>query len=117
MTVIDIADARKSYRRRGRPPERALDGLDLSVGTGGVHGFGRERVRRHDHDAHATRVVGSVSALVETPLFFRARSAVASTCACWPARPGRRRRRSRSAWSRSACATGPTTASAATRSG
>jgi hypothetical protein len=30
----------KTYRgRRGRPPQRALDGLDLLVEDGGVHGF------------------------------------------------------------------------------
>lgn len=39
MTVIEVAGAHKSYRRRRRPAERALNGLDLIVDTGGVHGF------------------------------------------------------------------------------
>jgi ABC-2 type transport system ATP-binding protein len=28
-----------TYRRRGRPPQKVLGGLDLPVGSGGVHGF------------------------------------------------------------------------------
>jgi ABC-2 type transport system ATP-binding protein len=83
----------KSYRRRGRPPQRALDGLDLVVESGGVHGFlgpngsgktttirvllglirpdaGEVRLLDRPVPAALPSVVGSVGALVETPLFF-----------------------------------------------
>src|SRR4029079_1267022 len=39
MPVIDAEGVRKTYRRRGKPPKAALDGLDLQVESGGVHGF------------------------------------------------------------------------------
>ena len=39
MPVIEATDVRKTYRRRGKPPKAALDGLDLVVDEGGVHGF------------------------------------------------------------------------------
>jgi ABC-2 type transport system ATP-binding protein len=39
MPVIEAVDVRKTYRRRGKPPKAALDGLDLHVEAGGVHGF------------------------------------------------------------------------------
>ncbi|MFL6182079.1 MAG: ABC transporter ATP-binding protein [Actinomycetes bacterium] len=39
MPVIDAVGVRKTYRRRGKPPKAALDGLDLRVESGGVHGF------------------------------------------------------------------------------
>ena len=39
MTVIEAIDVRKTYRRRGKPPKAALDGLNLVVDEGGVHGF------------------------------------------------------------------------------
>ena len=39
MTVIEVAGAHKSYARWRRPPEKAVDGLDLVVEDGGVHGF------------------------------------------------------------------------------
>ena len=93
MTVIEVAGAHKSYRRRRKPPERALDGLDLVVETGGVHGFlgpngsGKTTTIRMllglvSADAGELRllgqpvpqalpdVIGQVGALVETPLFF-----------------------------------------------
>jgi len=39
----------KTYRRRGRNPQKALDGLDLLVESGGVHGLpGAERVGQDD---------------------------------------------------------------------
>jgi ABC-2 type transport system ATP-binding protein len=83
----------KSYRRRGRPAQRALDGLDLLVQTGGVHGFlgpngsgktttirvllglvrpdaGEVRLLDRPVPAALPTVIGSVGALVETPLFF-----------------------------------------------
>jgi ABC-2 type transport system ATP-binding protein len=93
MSVIDVTDARKSYRRRRRPPERALDGLDLTVDTGGVHGFlgpngsgktttirmllglvsadsGRLHLLGRPVPEALPEVIGDVGALVETPLFF-----------------------------------------------
>ena len=93
MTVIEVAGARKSYRRRGKPPERALDGLDLVVGTGGVHGFlgpngsgktttirmllglvradeGELRLLGQRVPDGLPDVIAHVGALVETPLFF-----------------------------------------------
>ncbi|MEO8106832.1 MAG: ATP-binding cassette domain-containing protein [Actinomycetes bacterium] len=39
MPVIEAHDVRKTYRRRGKPPKAALDGIDLVVEEGGVHGF------------------------------------------------------------------------------
>lgn len=93
MTVIEVSGARKSYRRWRKPPEQALDGLDLSVGEGGVHGFlgpngsGKTTTIRVllglvYADAGDLRVFGEpvpqalpalvphIGALVETPLFF-----------------------------------------------
>lgn len=93
MTVIEVAGAHKTYRRWRKPPEKALDGLDLTVATGGVHGFlgpngsgktttirmllglvsadaGRLRVLGRPVPAALPGVIGSVGALVETPLFF-----------------------------------------------
>ncbi len=91
--VIEITGASKVYRRRGKPPERAVDGLDLSVPAGGVHGFlgpngsgktttirmllglvsadaGQLRLLGADVPAKLPEVIGHVGALVETPLFF-----------------------------------------------
>ena len=93
MTVIEVTGASKSYRRRGRPPERALSGLDLVVDTGGVHGFlgpngsgktttirmllglvrpdaGELRLLGQPVPQALPAVIGHVGALVETPLFF-----------------------------------------------
>ncbi len=39
MAVVEVAGAHKSYGRRFKPPEKALDGLDLSVAEHRVHGF------------------------------------------------------------------------------
>jgi ABC-2 type transport system ATP-binding protein len=39
VPVIEAIGVRKTYRRRGKPPKAALDGLDLVVEAGGVHGF------------------------------------------------------------------------------
>ena len=39
MSVVEVRGAAKTYRRRRKPPLRALDGLDLLVEQGGVHGF------------------------------------------------------------------------------
>ena len=91
--VIETAGVHKTYRRRRKPPERALDGLDLVVGQGGVHGFlgpngsgktttirmllglvrpdsGDLRLLGRPVPQALPQVVGSVGALVETPLFF-----------------------------------------------
>jgi ABC-2 type transport system ATP-binding protein len=91
--VIEVTGVHKIYTRRGKPPERALDGLDLAVGDGGVHGFlgpngsGKTTTIRMllglvSADAGGLallgrpvpqalpQVIGAVGALVETPLFF-----------------------------------------------
>jgi ABC-2 type transport system ATP-binding protein len=93
MPVIEVVGARKEYRRWRKPPQRALDGLDLVVEEGGVHGFlgpngsgktttirallglvradaGRLRLLDQEVPAALPDVVGGVGALVETPLFF-----------------------------------------------
>jgi ABC-2 type transport system ATP-binding protein len=93
VTVIEVRGAHKTYRRRRRPPERAVDGLDLTVETGGVHGFlgpngsgktttirmllglvaadsGELRLLGEPVPQALPGVIGSVGALVETPLFF-----------------------------------------------
>ena len=41
MPIIDVHGLRKSYTRLRRPPQHALDGLDLTVEEGGVFGFVR----------------------------------------------------------------------------
>ena len=93
MPVIEVRGAHKSYRRRGKPAEKALDGLDLVVEGGGVHGFlgpngsgktttirmllglvaaGGGQLRLFDRVVPAAlpEVIGDIGALVETPLFF-----------------------------------------------
>ena len=93
MAVIEVTGASKTYRRRRRPPQKALDGLDLHVDEGGVHGFlgpngsgktttirvllglvradaGETRLLGQSVPQHLPEVVGAVGALVETPLFF-----------------------------------------------
>ena len=93
MPVIEVESASKTYRRRGKPALRALDGLDLQVDAGGVHGFlgpngsgktmtirvllglvradaGRLRLLDAPVPDALPRVIGDVGALVETPLFF-----------------------------------------------
>jgi ABC-2 type transport system ATP-binding protein len=93
MTVIEVTGAHKTYKRRRKPPERALNGLDLHVDTGGVHGFlgpngsgktttirmllglisadsGDMRLLDQPVPRALPEVIGSVGALVETPLFF-----------------------------------------------
>ncbi|HEV7210880.1 MAG TPA: ABC transporter ATP-binding protein [Blastococcus sp.] len=94
MPAVQMAAVSKTYRRRGRPPQKALDGLDLLVETGGVHGFlgpngsgktttirvllglvrpddgGDIRLLDRAVPAGLPDVVGGVGALVETPLFF-----------------------------------------------
>ena len=93
MPVIEVRGAHKTYRRPRRPPQRAIDGLDLSVEEGGVHGFlgpngsgktttirmllglvqpddGELRLLGQPVPDGLPDVIGSVGALVETPLFF-----------------------------------------------
>ncbi len=93
MDVIEVRGVTKTYRRRGRPPLRALDDLDLTVAAGGVHGFlgpngsgktttirallglvgidgGELRLLGRPVPAELPTVVADVGALVETPLFF-----------------------------------------------
>jgi ABC-2 type transport system ATP-binding protein len=95
MPAVQLTAVSKSYRRRGRPPHKALDSLDLLVETGGVHGFlgpngsgktttirvllglvsadaGGGEIRLLDRPVPAglPDVIGAVGALVETPLFF-----------------------------------------------
>ncbi len=93
MAVIEVVGARKTYKRWRKPAERAVDGLDLLVEEGGVHGFlgpngsgktttirmllGLIRADGGDLSVFGRpvpralpEVVGHVGALVETPLFF-----------------------------------------------
>lgn len=93
MNVVEVRGVSKTYRRRGKPPLRALDGLDLLVEAGGVHGFlgpngsgktttirvllglvradeGQLRLLDQPVPASLPAVIGGVGALVETPLFF-----------------------------------------------
>jgi len=93
MSVIEVRGLEKVYRRLRRPPERALDGLDLDVPEGGVFGFlgpngsgktttirgllgliradaGEMKLLGRRVPDDLSRVVSSVGALVETPQFF-----------------------------------------------
>ena len=95
MPAVEMVGVSKTYQRRGKQPQKALDALDLVVDTGGVHGFlgpnGSGKTTtirvllglvRPDSGFGAIRlldqpvpdglpeVIGSVGALVETPLFF-----------------------------------------------
>jgi ABC-2 type transport system ATP-binding protein len=95
MPAVQLTAVSKTYRRRGRSPQKALDDLDLLVESGGVHGFlgpngsgktttirvllglvsadsGGGEVRLLDRPVPdgLPDVIGGVGALVETPLFF-----------------------------------------------
>jgi len=93
VAVVEVTGAHKSYHRRGKPPQKALDGLDLSVGAHRVHGFlgpngsgktttirallglvrvdsGSMRLLDRPVPEDLPDVIGSVGALVESPLFF-----------------------------------------------
>ncbi|TFV56450.1 ABC transporter ATP-binding protein [Geodermatophilus sp. DF01-2] len=94
MPAVVMEAVTKTYRgRRGRPPQKALDDLDLLVESGGVHGFlgpngsgkttsirvllglvsadsGTARIFDRPVPEALPEVVGGVGALVETPLFF-----------------------------------------------
>jgi ABC-2 type transport system ATP-binding protein len=93
VPAVELHAVSKSYTRRGKPPQKALDDLHLVVGSGGVHGFlgpngsgktttirvllglvradaGEVRLLDRPVPAGLPEVIGSVGALVETPLFF-----------------------------------------------
>ncbi|HKH04788.1 MAG TPA: ABC transporter ATP-binding protein [Acidimicrobiales bacterium] len=93
MAVIEVAGLRKEYRQGRRPPVVALDGLDLSVPAGGVHGFlgpngsgktttircllglarptaGTCRVLGADPSRDYARVQGRVGSMIETHALF-----------------------------------------------
>jgi ABC-2 type transport system ATP-binding protein len=94
MPAVVMEAVTKTYRgRRGRPPQKALDQLDLLVESGGVHGFlgpngsgkttsirvllglvsadsGTARLFDRPVPEALPEVIGHVGALVETPLFF-----------------------------------------------
>ena len=93
MSVIEAVSVHKTYRRRGKPPKAALDGLDLRVEAGGVHGFlgpngsgkttmlrcllglaradsGRMRVIDQNVPDHLPAVIGEIGVLLESPAFF-----------------------------------------------
>jgi len=93
MGAIEIVDVHKTYRRRRGGPNKAVDGLDLVVDDGGVHGFlgpngsgktttirmllglvrpdsGTLQVLGQPVPASLPQLIPEVGALVETPLFF-----------------------------------------------
>lgn len=93
MPAVQLEGVSKAYRRRGGPPQKALDGLNLLVESGGVHGFlgpngsgktttirillglvradaGEIRLLDRPVPDALPEVIASVGALVETPLFF-----------------------------------------------
>ncbi|MGY1723733.1 ABC transporter ATP-binding protein [Blastococcus sp. SYSU DS0533] len=93
MPAVQMAGVAKTYRGRGGQVLRALDGLDMTVDSGGVHGLlgpngsgkttsirvllglvrpsaGEIRLLDRPVPTDLTRVIGEVGALVETPLFF-----------------------------------------------
>ena len=93
MAVIEVTGAHKTYTRFRKPPEKAVDGLDLVVEQGGVHGFlgpngsgktttirmllglvgsdgGDLRLFGRPVPHALPEVVPHIGALVETPLFF-----------------------------------------------
>jgi len=97
MPAVEMVGVSKTYRGKGGRPHRALDGLDMTVDSGGVHGLlgpngsgkttsirallglvridagaGEMRLLDRPVPAGLPGVLGHVGALVETPLFFPA---------------------------------------------
>jgi ABC-2 type transport system ATP-binding protein len=93
VTVVEIAGLHKTYRRMLRGPQRAVDGLDMAVEAGQVHGFlgpngsgktttlrallglvranaGELRVLGERVPEALPRVAPRIGALVESPQFF-----------------------------------------------
>ncbi|HYN75744.1 MAG TPA: ABC transporter ATP-binding protein [Candidatus Limnocylindria bacterium] len=93
MPVLEVTGACKTYTRFRKPPEKAVDDLDLVVEQGGVHGFlgpngsgktttirmllglvgsdgGDLRVFGRPVPEALPEVIPHIGALVETPLFF-----------------------------------------------
>ncbi|MDK3257960.1 ATP-binding cassette domain-containing protein [Blastococcus capsensis] len=95
MPAVEMVEVSKTYRGRGGQPLKALDGLDMVVESGGVHGLlgpngsgkttsirallglvgidggaGRMRLLDEPVPSGLPGVIGHVGALVETPLFF-----------------------------------------------
>lgn len=93
MAVIEMTGLRKTYRRFRRPPQNAVNGLDLSVDEGGVFGFlgpngsgktttirlllglvapdaGDMRLLGEPVPSGLPRTIPNVGALVEAPVFF-----------------------------------------------
>jgi ABC-2 type transport system ATP-binding protein len=93
VAVLEIAGLRKTYRSLRRGPRQALDGFDMVVDAGQVHGFlgpngsgktttlrtllglirangGTMRLLGHEVPAALPEVVGRVGAIVESPQFF-----------------------------------------------
>ncbi len=91
--VLEIEGLQKSYRSRRRGTRNALDGFDMRVEAGQVHGFlgpngsgktttlrtllglirpdgGRMRLLGHEVPADLSAVAGQVGAIVESPQFF-----------------------------------------------
>ena len=120
MAVIEVTGAHKTYRRFRKPPEKAVDGLDLVVEQGGVHGFlgpngsgktttirmllGPGRLRRWrpaavrpTGPARAARGGPRTSAPSSRRRCSSRTSAAGSTSGCWPTSPGSPRPESRSA--------------------
>jgi ABC-2 type transport system ATP-binding protein len=90
---LEIEGLRKTYRSLRRGPRQALDGFDMEVEAGQVHGFlgpngsgktttlrtllglirpngGRMRILSHEVPSALPEVVGQVGAIVESPQFF-----------------------------------------------
>jgi ABC-2 type transport system ATP-binding protein len=93
VAVLEIEGLRKTYRSRRRGERRALDGFDMVVEAGQVHGFlgpngsgktttlrtllglirpngGRMAILGREVPANLPTVVGQVGAIVESPQFF-----------------------------------------------
>lgn len=93
MAVIEVTGLHKTYKRFRRPPQHAVNGLDLTVEEGGVFGFlgpngsgktttirlllglvsadgGQMRLLDQPVRAGLPTAIPQVGALVETPVFF-----------------------------------------------